>query len=331
VTLNHGSGGRLTYELITERFIPSFNNDIIKKLTDAAILQIGNSILAFTTDSYVVKPIFFPGGDIGKLAICGTINDLAVMGAKPVAVSCALILEEGLELSLLDRVISSVSKTARDSGVAVVTGDTKVVEKGGADKLFINASGIGIVQEGVMLSMERIEPGDKVIVSGSVGEHGIAVLSVRAGISFESEIKSDCAPLYDMVEFLLNTSGGIKFMRDPTRGGLATVLCEVALQTGLCVYIDERKIPVSDPVKSACALLGFDPLYIANEGKIVAFVPDKDAEKIRDAMRQHPLGKSAEIIGEVRTSPREMVLLRTQIGGERVVEMLTGEQLPRIC
>jgi len=330
ITLAHGSGGRLSRDLV-ELFAGKFSNDILSELGDSGVFELGGSRIAFTTDSYVVKPLFFPGGDIGKLAVCGTVNDLAVSGAEPTYISCSLIMEEGLDMGTLGRVIDSMASAARDAGVKIVTGDTKVVERGGCDGLFINTAGVGLMLPGAELSLRGIEPGDRVILSGTVGDHGMAVLSRREGMRFKGSIESDCAPLNDLILGLLRSCGGVKFMRDPTRGGVATVLNEIALGSGYGVLIDERNIPVRDEVRGLCEILGIDPLYVANEGKVLAVVGSEDAGEALELMRSHPLGREARVIGEIVPGPSGKVGLRTAVGGTRILPMLRGDQLPRIC
>ena len=331
ISLAHGSGGKLTHNLIKDLFLREFNNPKLQPLTDSAILSINGTSLAFTTDTYTVKPIFFPGGDIGKLAVCGTINDLVVMGAKPLYLSCGLVIEEGLEYHLLEKIISSMRKTAENTGVEIVTGDTKVVEKGKGDEVFINTSGIGIIDKDSQLSQENIKVGDKVILNGPIGDHGIAVLSSREEFGLQTSIESDCAPLNGLVSEILSLSPLIRFMRDPTRGGLATTLNEVVEGKDFGIILEEDQIPVRETVKAICEILGFDPLYIANEGKVVLIAAEKDASRIVEKMRTHPLGKESRIIGEVVTQPTERVCLRTLTGGIRIVDMMVGDQLPRIC
>lgn len=331
VLLAHGTGGRTMHKLIKELFVESFDNPILAQLTDAAILNGKAKALAFTTDSYVVNPIFFPGGDIGKLAICGTINDLAVVGAKPLYISCGFIIEEGLDLSVLRAIVQSMKELAKIAGVKVVTGDTKVVEKGKADSIFINTSGVGIVEGNVKFGIDRIKAGDKIIINGFIGEHEIAVLSKREDFDFKSDIKSDCAPLNGLISNVLKSVPDIKFMRDPTRGGLATVLNEIVEGSDYGIELNEEDIPISDGVMAACELLGFEPIYLANEGKVVVIVGDDDAKRVLNIMRRHPLGKNAKIVGEVVKVPRGKVILKTKVGGKRLIEMLAGEQLPRIC
>lgn len=331
ILLAHGSGGRLTHDLITKMFLPQFRNEFLGPLHDGAVFEVGGIRLAFSTDSYVVDPIFFPGGDIGELAVNGTVNDLAMCGSHPLYLSAAFIIEEGLPVDSLWKVVLSMREAAKKAGVLLVTGDTKVVDRGKGDKIFINTSGIGIIGEGTYLDAKTVRAGDKIIVNGEIGLHGIAILSVREGLEFETDIKSDTAPLGELVEKMLNTSTDVHVMRDPTRGGVATTLNELAGQSGLGIELDEEAIPVPDGVKGACEILGLDPLYIANEGKLLAFVPPPDADRVLETMRRHPLGKDSAVIGEVVDSHNGTVVLKNKIGGKRVVDMLTGEQLPRIC
>ncbi len=331
ILLAHGSGGKLSHQLIKEVFLPYFDNPWLRELTDAAVFKMPKKKLAFTTDSYVVNPIFFPGGDIGKLAVCGTINDLAVMGAKPVFISCAFIIEEGFKISCLKRIVNSMAKEASEANVKIVTGDTKVVEKGSADKIFINTSGIGIVNPYSDLSVKRIKPGDEIIISGTIGDHGITVLSQREKLEIKGNIKSDCCSLYNLVESISKFGKVVKFMRDPTRGGLATTLNEIAQQNNLGIEIFEDKIPVKDEIRALCEMLGFDPLYLANEGKLLAVVDKKYSRKILTIMRQHKYGRRAQIIGRVRAGPGGKVYLSTLIGAERILDMPAKEPLPRIC
>jgi len=334
ILLGHGSGGSLSADLMRQVFLPAFDNAILGKLNDQAILEVRGVRLAFTTDSFVVKPLFFPGGDIGSLAVHGTVNDLAVGGAKPLFLSVAFIIEEGLPLETLKRVVASLDRAAAEAGVEVVTGDTKVVERGSGDELFINTSGIGLVPEGLNLSAERARPGDRVLLSGSIGEHGIAIIAQRAGLEFESQVKSDSAPLHGLVAAMLAASpsrDSIRCMRDPTRGGLSSTLNEIAAQSRVGVLLEEQSISVREEVKGACELLGFDPLYVANEGKLVAIVEAGAAERILAAMRAHPLGREAQVIGTVRDGLPGIVSMRMALGTTRIVDMLSGDQLPRIC
>ncbi|MFH0913952.1 MAG: hydrogenase expression/formation protein HypE [Chloroflexota bacterium] len=330
VLLAHGSGGKLSHDLIQKHFLPLFQNPLLAKMDDAAVLELGGKF-AFTTDSFVVSPIFFPGGDIGKLAVCGTVNDLAMTGAQPLYLSLSLVIEEGLPIADLQKVMESVKKAAEEAGVQIVTGDTKVVERGSADRLFLNTAGIGVVPEGVDISGSHARPGDKVILSGGIGEHGIAVLSQREGLEFSVPIVSDCACLNKLVADMLKASPNIHCLRDPTRGGLATTLNELAGQSQVGIRIEEDRIPVHDAVRAACDLLGFDPLYVANEGKLVAIVPAEDAEKVLAKMKRNRYGKQATIIGEVVSQHPGRVVLTTRLGASRIVDMLVGELLPRIC
>jgi hydrogenase expression/formation protein HypE len=336
ILLAHGSGGKLMHSLIKEVFQKHFSNEILDELSDSAVIKLppspkGDSRLCFTTDSYVVKPLFFPGGDIGKLAICGTINDLAVVGAKPLYISCGFIIEEGLDWEVLEKITESMARVAAGERVKIVTGDVKVVERNSADKLFINTSGIGIRNEGVNLSQQAILPGDKIIINGTIGDHGLAVLAARGQFDFQTEIVSDCAPLSDLIASIIQGSKNIKFMRDPTRGGIATVLNEIVSGMDFGVEIFEKDIPLKEQVKALCEILGFDPLYVANEGKVVVVASGEDAELVLELMRQHPLGRESQIIGEVVETPKGKVIMRTKIGGTRIIDMLVSEQLPRIC
>lgn len=339
IVLGHGSGGSLMHELIREHFAPAFSingfgdSAVIdfNKLSGLQTLNSGLSRLAFTTDSYVVSPLFFPGGNIGELAVYGTVNDLAVTGATPLFLSAGFIIEEGFPLADLKDIVSSMSRAAERAGITIITGDTKVVNKGKGDGIFINTAGIGILSGDINISPARIKAGDKVLISGEIGNHGMAIMSQRNGITFEPQIASDTAPLNGLIKAMFEVTKDIYFMRDPTRGGLATTLKEVALESGKCIYINEASIPAAPQVRGACELLGFDPLYVANEGVLVAIVSPEAAGALIDAMRRHPSGKNAQVIGEVRESPGKTVLLETPIGGTRIVEMLQGEQLPRIC
>ncbi len=330
VVLGHGSGGRLSRDLLERVILPALGEAAPRTLDDSAIVELAGGRAAFTTDSYVVRPLIFPGGDIGRLAVCGTVNDLAMSGAVPVALTFGCILEEGLPLETLSCILGSVREAAREAGVYLAAGDTKVVERGKADGLFINTAGIGTLPAGKPLGGAGARPGDVVILSGAVGDHGIAVLSAREGLGFETELKSDVAPLAGLVAAMLS-AGEVHVLRDPTRGGLATTLVEIAAQSGVGVDVDEPAIPLHAPVRAACEMLGFDPLYVANEGKLAACVAEKDAQKILAAMRAHPYGAEAAIIGRIREDPRRRVHLRTAIGGTRILDMLPGEMLPRIC
>jgi hydrogenase expression/formation protein HypE len=331
ILLAHGSGGRLAHALIDEILVPAVKNPILERLHDSATMDVSGR-LAFTTDSYVVQPIFFPGGDIGRLAVCGTVNDLAMAGARPLFLSLALIIEEGFPVESLRQVMGSVKAAADEAGVAIVTGDTKVVNRGSADGLFVNTAGIGLVPPGVDIGGERARPGDKVLLSGSIGDHGIAVLSKREGLAFSAPIVSDCAPLHSLVAAMLDVCPEIRVLRDPTRGGLATTLNEIARASGVEIRIDERQIPVKPAVLGACEMLGFDPLYVANEGKLAAIVPAAAADGILAAMRTHPHGQDAVLLGEVTGGPSSgRVVMKTLMGASRVVDMLSGDLLPRIC
>ena len=329
ISLAHGSGGQLTRELIETVFVTKFKNDTLSQLTDAADLQLGGARLLFTTDSFVIKPLEFPGGDIGKLSVCGTINDLAVSGAQPLWISCGLIIEEGLAIALLESIISSIAASAADAGVSVVCGDTKVVEHGSADGLFINTAGIGVPIGDYRLG--KLRPGDSIIVSGTIGDHEAAIFQVRENLGRKMNLASDCAPLHDLVRKMLEAAPAIRVMRDPTRGGVGAVLNELAAGTACSFSIDEDCVPIRQEVRGICELVGFDPIYLANEGKLVCIVAADDARAVLAAMRAHPLGKDAAVIGEVIADPRERVYLRSAFGGSRIVTMPTGVQLPRIC
>jgi hydrogenase expression/formation protein HypE len=331
ILLGHGSGGKLTARLIEGLILPAFRNPALERLDDQAILPFGGARLAFTTDSYVVTPIFFPGGDIGELAVNGTVNDLAMGGARPLYLSLALILEEGLAMEELQRVIASVRRAAERAHVEVVTGDTKVVGRGSGDKIFINTTGIGIVPPGVDLSSSRVQAGDRILISGPIGDHGIAILSRREGLEFDGQIESDTAPLHELVAALLETEPSVHAMRDPTRGGVAATLVEIATRQRLGIEVDESAVPVRDAVRGACEILGLDPLLVANEGKLIAFVPEAGAENALQALQRHPLGREARIIGRVTAEHPGFVTLRTPIGGQRILDLPFGESLPRIC
>jgi len=330
ILLAHGSGGKLSHDLIERNFVPAFGNPLLNKLDDSAVFELSGQ-LAFTTDSYTVSPIFFPGGDIGKLAVNGTVNDLAMSGAIPLYLSLSFIIEEGFLIAELEKIVNSVCQAADEAGVKIVAGDTKVVNQGSADKLFINTSGIGIVATGVDISGANAIPGDKVIVSGNLGDHGIAVLSQREGLKFQVPVESDCAPLNKLVAEILATSANIHCLRDPTRGGLATTLNEFARQSQVGIRIEEEGIPINKAVLAACELLGFDPLYVANEGKLVAVVAPSDADKVLARMRQNQYGTEAAIIGEVVNEHPGKVVMKTRLGSSRIVDMPVGELLPRIC
>jgi len=340
ILLAHGGGGRLSDELIRHYILPSFHNDTLAELADAAKLNLASNSVCFTTDSYVVKPLFFNGGDIGKLAVCGTVNDLAVAGSVPVALALSLIIEEGFEFELLEKILHSISQAAKANNVSVVTGDTKTVESGAADKIFINTAGIGVRLDGVDLGFDRIAVGDKVIINGTIADHGMTVISQREDIKFQSQsrkgwpspLKSDCVGLAELTSRLLENTKGVKFMRDPTRGGLAATLNEISAQTGLSIEINEADIPVNPTVQAAADALGFDVLTIANEGKFVAIVSPESADDCLNICRKHRLGKKAHIIGEVvETADAVVVEMVTKIGGRRIVQMPYGRELPRIC
>jgi hydrogenase expression/formation protein HypE len=336
IVLGHGSGGKLTADLIDKIFLPAFKNPVLDKLDDQAVLTINGARLAFTTDSFVVSPIFFPGGDIGRLAVHGTVNDLAMSGARPLYLSAAFILEEGLAVDDLRRVVQSMRAAAEETGVQFVTGDTKVVNRGKGDQIFITTTGIGVIDDGVNISADRAKPGDKIILSGYVGDHGMAIMSQRENLEFEGAIESDCASLHGLVADMLATSPRVETdflhcLRDPTRGGVATTLNEIAKRAGVGMTLLEQSIPVRDSVKGACEVLGLDPLYVANEGKLLAIVAPEMANAVLEQMRRHQLGRHAVIIGEVVGDHPGMVLMRTEIGGTRVLDVMFGEQLPRIC
>jgi hydrogenase expression/formation protein HypE len=328
IQMDHGAGGRASQDLVAKTFIPALANPILTELNDSALLEFQGVRLAMSTDSYVVDPIFFPGGDIGSLAVHGTVNDLAMRGAQPSYLSVGFILEEGLELTDLERLVASMAAAAREAGVQVVAADTKVVDQGKADRIFINTAGVGIIAPGVDVAGQNARPGDKVLINGPMGDHGVAVLSTREGLSFQTEIESDSASLNGLVEAMLTASNKIHVLRDPTRGGVATALNEVARQSGIGIRLEETNLPVRPEVNAACEMLGLDPLYVANEGKALVFVAPEDAESVLNAMRQHPLGREACVIGEVVTEHPERVVLQTGIGGRRIVDMLSGEQLP---
>ena len=331
ILLGHGSGGKLTGQLIERMFLPAFQDPALAALDDQAILSVNGSRLAFTTDSYVVTPIFFPGGDIAELAVNGTVNDLAMGGATPLFLSLAFILEEGLPIADLQRLVESARRAAEHASVRIVTGDTKVVGRGSGDKIFINTSGIGLVPPGIDLGSRRVQPGDAILLSGTIGDHGMAILSQREGLTFDGALESDTAPLHDLVAAVLDTFPGVHAMRDPTRGGVAATLVEIATRQKLGIEVDESAIPVRDTVRGACEILGLDPLLVANEGKLVAFVPPDGADRVLAALRAHALGRDASCIGRVTAEHAGMVVLRTPIGGDRILDLPFGEALPRIC
>ncbi len=331
IVMGHGGGGKLSHDLVTHLFAPLFDNPLLAPLNDQAVFDLDGARLAFTTDSFVVKPIFFPGGDIGELAVNGTVNDLAMSGAQPLYLSAGFILEEGFSLDDLTRVTHSMAEAAKRAGVQVITGDTKVVEQGHGDGIYVNTAGIGAVPAGVNIGAANARAGDAILLSGAIGLHGIAILSQREGLTFDAEIVSDCAPLNDLVRQMLEVTCDLHALRDPTRGGLASTLNEIAQAAHIGVEIDERAVPVPRDVAAACEMLGLDPFYVANEGKLVAFVPPEWAERMLDAMRAHPRGQDAVIIGHAVAGHSGMVVARTPIGATRVVDMMIGEQLPRIC
>jgi len=332
VTLSHGSGGKASHQLLEAIILPAFENPALDGVADAAVLSSeGAASLAFTTDTYVVSPLFFPGGDIGRLAVHGTINDLAMAGARPLCLSVGLVLEEGLSIDTLKRVVDSMAGAAREAGVPIVTGDTKVVPRGKADELFVNTSGVGVVRAERSLDARLATPGDVVLVSGYIGDHGMAVMLAREALEIESEIRSDTAALHTLADALLDSAPGTRVLKDPTRGGVATTLNEIALAARVAIAIDETCLPVRPEVRGACEILGIDPLHIANEGKLLAIVPQQHAGAALAALRAHPLGADAQRIGEVLAEPEGMVLVRTPIGGSRVLDMLVGDPLPRIC
>jgi hydrogenase expression/formation protein HypE len=332
ILLAHGGGGRLTAKLIDDMILPRFNNAILAQLTDSALLQLDSTSLCFTTDSFVVKPLFFNGGDIGKLAVCGTVNDLAVAGAKPLALSLSLIIEEGLEIKTLEKILDSAAKTAAEANIPIVAGDTKVVETGAADKIFINTAGVGTKIPNVNISFDKIAPGDSIIINGTIGDHGMTIVSQREDLNFDSPIQSDCACLHELIERILHKAPDVKFMRDPTRGGLAATLNEIAARANCDIEITEEAIPANPTVRAAADVLGFDLLDIANEGKVVIVVSPGSANDVIDACRQHTLGKNASIIGRTK-SPQDVpvVELITKIKGRRIVQTPYGRELPRIC
>jgi hydrogenase expression/formation protein HypE len=331
VLLAHGGGGTLTHQLIQKMFAPQFENELLRPLHDGAIFSVHGARLAFSTDSFVVNPIFFPGGTIGHLAVNGTVNDLAMCGAKPLYLSAAFIIEEGMTMEDLWRVVLSMKEAADRAGVLLVTGDTKVVDRGKGDKIFINTSGVGVIEEGVEINPANARPGDVVILSGPIAVHGIAIMSVREGLAFETEICSDTAPLNGLVQAMLRASKDIHILRDPTRGGVASALNEIAESAKVGILIREEQIPVPDEVRGACEILGLDPLYVANEGKLIAIVSRNSVQEVLRVMHSHPLGNDAVVIGDVVADNPGTVLMKSRVGGTRVVDMLSGEQLPRIC
>jgi len=331
VMLDHGSGGKISHRMMQDLLLPVFNNPILAELNDGAIFELQGLRLGFSTDSYTVDPIFFPGGNIGELAVYGTVNDLAMCGAEPAYLSAALIIEEGFALDQLNAIVAAMGRAAAQAGVTVVTGDTKVVPRGAADKIFINTSGIGVIPAGVQVASHRARPGDRVLLSGTIADHGMSVLASREGLAFETSVQSDTAPLNHMVRAMHGAGPGIHVLRDPTRGGLGTALNEIAEKSAVGIRIREERIPLKAEVAGLCELLGFDPLYVANEGKLIAFVAPEDADAVLEAMRQDPHGREAVAIGDVTAEHPGKVFMDTRIGGTRFVDMLAGEQLPRIC
>ncbi len=331
IMLDHGAGGKMSHRLVSEKILPAFDNALLSRLDDGAVFEVGGRRFAFSTDTYVVSPIFFPGGDIGDLAVNGTVNDLAMCGADPLYLSAGFILEEGFPMADLEKVLASMKAAARRAGVAIVTGDTKVVPRGAADGIFINTAGVGLIPDGADVAGDRVRPGDRVILSGTVGDHGVAVLTKREGLIFDAPVFSDTAPLNHMVKKILAVSPDVRALRDPTRGGLGTALSEIAARSGAGIIVREADIPVRDPVAGLCELLGVDPLYVANEGKLIAFVGPESADDVLSAVREDAHGKEGCIIGEAVADHPGKVFLQTRIGGTRLIDMLTGEQLPRIC
>ncbi len=332
IVMGHGAGGRMSHQLIQKAFMSAFDNPALRAGDDAARVESNlHANLAISTDAHVVFPLFFPGGDIGKLAVCGTVNDMAMLGAKPLYLTAGFILEEGLPMETLKQVVASMKAAADEAGVQIVAGDTKVVQRGKADGLYITTAGVGVVREGVSISGANAKVGDAVILSGSIGDHGIAVLAARGELGFQSSLQSDVAPLNHLIETMMNASNNVHVLRDPTRGGLATTLNEIANQSNVGIMLNEETLPVHPEVAAACEMLGFDPLYVANEGKLVTMVAREDAEKVLAAMRSTKYGEGAVIIGEVTAEPRGRVLLKTELGSTRIVDMLAGEMLPRIC
>ena len=331
VIMGHGGGGKLSAELVEHLFLPAFKNETLAHLGDSAVLPVASGRLAFSTDSYVVRPLFFPGGNIGDLAVNGTVNDIAMSGGQPLYLSTGFIIEEGMPLDQLAAIVDTMAAAASAAGVSLVTGDTKVVDKGHGDGVYINTSGFGLIPDGVDINPANARPGDVVIISGEIGTHGIAIMSVREGLEFETVIETDSAPLNGLVAEMLNVSQNIHVLRDPTRGGVASSLNEIAKASQVGIVLQERKLPVAQAVHSACELLGMDPIYVANEGKLIAIVPPDIAEPMLTCMQQHPLGRQAVIIGQVTDQHPGIVVSKTGIGGTRVVDMQIGEQLPRIC
>lgn len=331
IVVAHGSGGKLSHRLIQKMVVPAFRNDLLEPLHDGAMFSVNGAKLAFSTDSYVVKPIFFLGGDIGKLAVHGTVNDVAMCGARPLYLSAAFIIEEGFSMRDFSRVLQSMRQAADAAGVSLVTGDTKVVDRGKGDQIFINTSGIGVIHPGIQIGPDSARVGDNIIISGEIAVHGIAIMSAREGLEFETQIESDTAPLNGLVETILGASPNIHVLRDPTRGGVTSALVEIAEASDVGIQLEESSLPISEQVKGACEILGLDPLYVANEGKLLAFVAREETAQVLAALRAHPLGEKAAVIGRVVAEHPAMVTMKTRVGGTRVVDMLSGEQLPRIC
>ena len=332
IVMGHGSGGKMTHDLVARLFVPYFDNPVLRQGDDAGAIHLATGErLAISTDSHVVKPLFFPGGDIGRLAVCGTVNDVAMLGAASACLTAGFILEEGLEMDVLDRVAASMQKAAQEAGVEIIAGDTKVVERGKADGLYINTTGIGVIPAGCEIGGAQARPGDVVILSGPIGDHGMAVLAARGELGFEVDVQSDVAPLNHLVRAMLETGCALHVLRDPTRGGLATTLNEIAMQSGVSIVLEEKTIPVRPQVAAVCEVLGFDPLYVANEGKLVAILPAQDAGKVLEIMRRTRYGEQAVQIGKVRADSPGRVLMKTPLGSTRVVDRLAGEMLPRIC
>jgi len=331
VVMGHGGGGKLSADLVQHLFLPAFANPTLGSLSDAAELTINGARLAFSTDSFVVRPLVFPGGSIGELAVNGTVNDVAMSGAQPLYLSTGFILEEGMDLALLGSIVEEMGRAATEAGVILVAGDTKVVDKGHGDGVYINTAGLGLIRDGVHVSPQSARPGDAIIVSGTIGDHGIAIMSVREGLEFETVIRSDTAPLHGLVRDILDVTSDVHVLRDPTRGGLASSLNEIAQASGVGIVFEESKLPITDGVRAACELLGLDPLYVANEGKLVAIVPAEHADAILAAMQAHPYGRDATVIGRVVEDHPGIVVARTGLGATRLVDMQVGEQLPRIC
>ena len=332
ITLAHGSGGKTTNKLIDKLFYKYFNNELLSQKNDSTVLPFINGKIAMSTDSFVINPIFFEGGDIGKLSICGTVNDICMSGAKPLYISVGFIIEEGLSINDLEKIVQSMAKTANEAGVKIVTGDTKVVEKGSCDKIYINTTGIGIIEEdNKYLSGDKVKPGDKVIISGTLGDHGMCIMNKRENLGFESNIKSDCCLLNELIKDILSVSKNVRVLRDPTRGGLATTLNEIIEHSNVSIEIQEDKIPVKEEVAAMCDILGMDPLFIANEGKLVVIVDKNDADNVLSIMKKNPVGKASVLLGEVINDGKNKLYLKTNIGGKRIINMPEGEILVRIC